>query len=246
MAWTRVQGFEVHDWTGTNVASINVTLGASVAVGDTILLHTNNGASGSDPVVNGAVTDQLGNTYTLQAACASGAAGFQWEDGFSCIVAFAGTPTITFTVSGGPQPFIAMQGDHFTGSDAASVVEGSAGLYSVTPGTGADLLTSGNTAATTTDGCLVWAAAFDQVGAGVVVDGTGFTAGNVLNATTGQITEYKTQTVHGVTAGTFTDATRGNLDNYSVMVIAVRPAAAGGAPPSRVPARVRAFTLDEY
>jgi hypothetical protein len=239
MAWAKVQSFAVStQFNSTGAASTAVTLGSAVAVGSTINVITTYG--GADLGATPTLTDQLGNTYTRQTAChARDVSNSQQIDGWCCIVTSAGTPTITFDPNGANvTAFIGFMGDHFTGSDAASVVEGSAGQFQNNPGTGSnpDVITSGNTAATTTDGDLVWGGSQNtSTGTTTEAIGTGFAAGHALDTTSDLITDFKTQATHGVTAATFIDATNGGSANFVTCCIAVKPVATGAglspAPP---------------
>lgn len=99
--------------------------------------------------------------------------------------------------------------EEFTGVGNGDPLDKTAAQRQVTPGTGTDAGTSGNTAATTVDGELVHG---HFLNGGTQTQGTGFTAGT-LNFN-GLGTEYKTQSTAGVTAATWTLGT--NQTVYTV------------------------------
>lgn len=225
MAWTPVQHFvQTAQLTFTPVASTQVTLGSAVAVGDTILLMTTVGTAAGvdDAAYVASVTDQLGNTYTRRQRIwdsTDNQATAYW----SCLVTVAGTPTITYDPDTTDRPWIAILGDHFTGSDAASTIRDSQVANPAPPGTGADAIATASVAAQ--NGDLQWVGCMDLSLNTAATIGTGFTS--LGASSSGLRTEYKVAGGAGI--GSFTDATNGAVDHYEVGSIAVTPAA-GGAP----------------
>lgn len=223
MAWNKVQSFaQVAQFGPTAVNNTQVTLGSPVAVGDTLCVFTT--VVADDAAYVASVTDSLGNTYTRRKRLYSATddqSGGWWE----CRVTVAGTPTITYDPDTALQPWIALIGDHFTGSDAASAFRDAQAQANVTPGTGADALASPSIAAQSGD--LLWGANMNTRNSahGTQTAGTGFSLGGQATAF---ITDYRTAS--GAAAATFTDATNGGTDVYLTGGLAVTPATGGGAP----------------
>lgn len=225
MTWTRVQGFsQTAQFNASGpYANTQVTLGSAVAIGDTLCVGTmtaSDQTAGSETLV-----DQLGNTYDKQDATYE-AANDTTVTTWRCKVTVAGTPTITYDPGASSQNWLLIAGDHFTGSDAASTVRDHKAATQVTPGTGADAVTTASLAAQ--NGDLEWAFASDNniSAGGALAVGTGYTAGVNFNSVVR--TEYKTATGAGIAS--FTDATNGGTHNYSTGGIAVTPAAAVADP----------------
>lgn len=230
MAWTRVQTFAATaQYSAATANNTAIALSSAVAVGDVILAFT---TAGNDVSAAGStMTDSLGgNTYNRITAAQGGqfyiSADDQSFDAWYCIVATAGTPTITYDPDTTLRPWLAMKGSHFTGSSSSSTRRASAGHKdAAAPGTGADAISSGSVAASSGD--LLWAGS-GSAAATAAVSGTGFTTGT-RNATTGLIDEWKTAS--GAGAGTFTDSTNGGTSLYATIAIAITPAAAAASNP---------------
>lgn len=230
MTWTKVQSFaQAAQDTATAVNNTAVTLGSAVAVGDLILVET---TLGNSPLTTGpTLTDQLGNTYNRVLAAAGGqlydSGNNQGTDAWWCIVTTAGTPTITYDPDATTQPWLAIKGEHFTGSDAASTLRDSKGALQTNPGTGANAIATASVAAQSGD--LLWGASGNP-GPGFTTEagGTGFTA-SAIDTTSSLITEWKTAS--GASTVTFTDATNGAGTSFMTFGLAITPAAAGGAAP---------------
>jgi hypothetical protein len=230
MAWTHIQSFVATAQYGASTnPTTGVTLGSSVAAGDTILLQT--GTGGQSTTFSSTVTDQLGNTYmrltTGQGGQLYDSTNNESQDFWYCIVTASGTPALTYTPKpGSSENFLLIQGDHFTGSDANSVRRSSNGSFQSNPGTGTNAITSGSVSAQ--NGDLLWAASGDPASGPTTteVKGTGFSTGAAFNNTIGCLTEYLTAS--GSASGTFTDATNGGGQNYFTGAIAITPAGGGG------------------
>lgn len=218
MAWARVQGFRVSSqFTTGTFTNTQVTLGSAVAVGDTLCVYT---TRSGDPTSSGeTLIDNLGNTYTRTAFVYDSSddqGGSVWRS----IITVAGTPTLTFD-PGVDQGWLGIFGDHFTGSDAASVQRDGKFQMEINPGTGTDVIDSTSVAAQSGD--LMWGGSMGWSGSFTTeVIGTGFTAGLTIDVTMGSLTEWKTAT--GAGAATFTDATHGSAQTYGTGGIAITPA----------------------
>lgn len=228
MAWTRVQIFSQNaqfSFAGP-FANTAVTLGSAVAVGDTLLLATT--TAGDTTTFAPTVTDQLGNTYTKITAAQGGqlvdTPNAQSVDYWWCIVAHAGTPTITYKPDAASKNWLGIKGSHFTGSDASSTRRDSKGALQTNPGAGANAITTASVAALSGD--LLWGGSGDP-GSGFATEaaGTGFT-GSAIDATTGLIDEWKT--AGGAGALTLTDATNGAAATYMTCAVAITPAGGTG------------------
>lgn len=220
--WSKVQSFVQTAQLDSNThANTQVTLGSAVAVGDVLCLLTTVGAQGvSTPTAafHDRVTDSLGNNYVRKRQADSVADG-QGASIWVCHVTVAGTPTITYTPDDVSQQWIGIWGDHFTGSDKDSNVRSSFLNVQLTPGTGANAITS--TAVGTQPGDLMWGAALCIELHTTIAIGSGFTAG--VAVTTGGLTEYRTDPASSQ-AATFTDATNGGADHYFAGVLVITPA----------------------
>lgn len=224
MAWTPVQHFvQTAQLTFTPAATTQVTLASAVAVGDMLLLLTTVGTAAGvdDSAYIATITDQLGNTYTRQQRIWDSVDN-QAIGCWSCRVTVAGTPVITYDPDTTDRPWIALMGDHFTGSDAASTVRDSKVANPAPPGVAVDAIATASVAAQ--NGDLQWVGCVDLSLLTAATIGTGFTS---LGASvSGLRTEYKVAAGAGI--GSFTDATNGATDHYGVGSIAVTPATPAG------------------
>lgn len=223
MAWAHVQSFTI--FAAGPVTSLSKALTSPVAIGDTVFVQTCYAdATGTFTDV---VDDNLGNVYTLvirktNATSQQGAA--IWKS----IVTVAGTPTVRQRYNPTPGTssgsFVGIAGDHFTGSDAASVIDGSNGQAQNAPGVGVNALSS-LSFVTAKAGDLIFGAFQDCSTNGTITQGTGFTLGATLNAGVGNLllqNEYLVQIAAGAITATAT-ATNG-ADNYTSLGAAISPA----------------------
>lgn len=223
--WNRVQGIQGAYAAGP-VTSVSGTAGAAVAVGDTInVITAYDDATGT---FTDTLSDQLGNVYTLVRRTTNATAQ-QGSGYYTCKVTVAGTPTIKQQFNPTPGTStgqaVGFAADHFTGSDATSVLDGSNSQAQSSPGTGPDALTSGSVA-TAADGDLIWGGFQDGTTDGAIAAGTGFNAGTVMDGGAGALllrTVWKVQPTRGSTAITGT-ATNGT-DLYVSGGFALTPAA---------------------
>lgn len=213
MPWARVQGFGQNAQYSASgpFASTAIALGSAVRVGDTVPLATT--AQGDTAGVPGTVADGLGNTWTLRKHTYD-TTNNQSFDEWLCIIATAGTPTITYTPNT-LRNWIAITGDHFTGA-AFSALRDAQGQFETAPGRAADACDSTTIAAQSGD--LLWGVCGAGASSITTVIGTGFTAGRTMDATVGWLTEWKVAI--GAQAVTFTDATNGTVD-HNTMGLAV-------------------------
>lgn len=113
------------------------------------------------------------------------------------------------------------------GADLTSPLGVHAIQTQVTPGTGTDLVTSGNVT-TTENGDYIFAATLSNNGGETFSAGTGFNVADTI--TSWMASEYRVQSSAGPIAGTFT-AAFGDLHTFSTAVVALKPAGGGGATP---------------
>jgi hypothetical protein len=224
---------------GTNqnvAAGTSLTASVTATLAGTIEVAVTTGQSGGVPA--SLVVDDNGvgsNTFTRKSTVAD--SNSQLLETWHCMVAVGGT--VTVRVRCNPTPGTtqfqncSVVAIPFTGSDAASVADGTGSAQAQSaPGTGADAVSSGSWS-TATDGDLIFAACVDTTtGNDPGAHGAGFTDGGV---STGVVlrTEWKTQTTHGSVAGTFTATT--GTDLFITGGHAVTPAA--GVAPSEDPNR---------
>lgn len=227
MAWARSQGCQNRQV--ANHSSFTQAFGASVAVGDTINValqfDTVQGATAA------VITDSLGNTYTSQVNDNKAANNSRLQ-AFHCTVTASGTPTLTIKYNPTPDTTTAdgaeLSADHFTGSDASSVVEGTPVANQQTaPGTGTDAVTSGNTTPST-NGCLLWSAMYGYGSIGGQTAGTNYTLG-ISAPEDSLFTEYRTQATAAAAAGVWT--VNPGTGATQTLVFAVKPASTGAAVP---------------
>lgn len=223
MTWFRAQTFSQNaQYTASAAATTAATLGAPVAVGDTLALGTvvTGATTGYAPTL----TDSLGNTYTKITSAQGGqlfdSANSQSMDAWYCIVTNAGTPTITYKPDTTSKAWLGLKGSHFTGSDAASIRRDSKGATQTNPGTGANLITTASIAAQAGD--LLWGVSFNAATFLTEVSGTGFTT-STRDATTAMLDEWLSAS--GAAAATFTDGTNGGASVYMTIGIAITTAA---------------------
>lgn len=224
MAWSYIQSvLQNAQFDGTGGVTTAAALGTTVAAGDIVIGLT---TVGQDPApLSPTVTDSLGNTYVRKGNLYL-SANSQGYDYWLSIITAPGTPTITYTPNAAiGASWIAFKFDKFTGSDAASVARvAGPGAVQASPGTTANIISSGSIAAQSGD--LLWTAGAMQNPDVTMAIGTGFSATSAIDATTGFLTEFKTAT--GAGAGTFTDATGGGSHNYATFAMAITPAGGGG------------------
>jgi hypothetical protein len=111
--------------------------------------------------------------------------------------------------------------EEWSGAETSDPLDQTAGQRQVAVGTGTDAITSGNTAATTTNGQLVHGAVQNFPGTGISA-GTGFTDASTALDSSGTRSEYLIQTSAGVTAATFTHSGAGNT--YTIVTTYKAPA----------------------
>jgi Concanavalin A-like lectin/glucanases superfamily/Domain of unknown function (DUF2341) len=176
----------------------------------------------------GSVTDNLGNTYTMNSGVYDSIDG-QRDEIWSAPITVAGTPTVTLKYQPTPgtttDDCSSINADPFSGSDTSSTMDGATGQTQTTPTTGTDALTSG-TYSTTKDGDLIYTATVDTAsGLNPGSTGTGFaaltTSSNIILKTA-----YLIQSSHSAaTAGTWTAAAN---DTHITQSQAFTPAGTGG------------------
>src|SRR3990167_5060668 len=198
--------------------TIAVTLGAAVAVGDYIVGMAGWGQIG---VAISTVTDDLGNTYTIQANKTDDTTNGQTGQTFFARVTAAGTPVITVTFASTTMWRRVIVAAYSGLANPAA--DGTIGNWQSSPGTGTDAVTS--TAVTTTaDGDLI--VGFHQntgSSSGNISAGTNFTRRNALEAIIA-LEDY-VQPSAGSIAATFTIS----VNHASITHMAAFKAAAAGA-----------------
>lgn len=238
MTWARVQTFSQNaQYSAGGAASTAAALGSAVAIGDTILVYTTVGISGATYTgTSPTVTDQLANVYTRLTTGQGGqlqdntnTASF---DAWVCIVTVAGTPTITYKANGATsEPFIALKGSHFTGSDASSTMRTSAGRILTNPGTTANAISASASALASQSGDLVWCGC-DSANVFSPTAGTSFSA-SAQDATSLIDDEWLSAT--GTQLASWADSTNGGASVYAPIGIVITPAAGGASSPIYVP-----------
>jgi hypothetical protein len=111
--------------------------------------------------------------------------------------------------------------EEWSGAETSDPLDKTAGQRQASAGTGTDAVTSGNTAATTTNGQLVHGAVQNFLGTGISA-GTGFTDASTALDSSGTRTEYLIQGSAGVTAATFTHTVAGQT--YTIVTTYKAPA----------------------
>ena len=235
MTWAVKAGSPNSSVTTGTLTQAQVTLGAAVAVGETI--HLSAAYDLATSVTGIQVTDNLGNTYVSPAnGTIRDLTNNEGVSQFIAIATVAGTPTITIqflptpgtTTSGGAS----LIGRIFTGSDAASALDGNGASAVVNaPGTTNNAISSGSQT-TTVNGDLIIAATCDSA-----TGNDNCTAGTVPAYTNGIATAFVTvhdewleQGTAGAIAGTFTTTNGSGV--FPTVVIAVKPAAGAPSPTS--------------
>jgi hypothetical protein len=206
----------------TSVSSATATFGSAVGSGNTILVAI--GGYLTAGVVTGAsVADDKSNSYTqLQARTDGGAEVTIYV--FAAINVTNGPTALTFT-AGGATTLLNCQA---LGQEYSSVgpVNGSLANSQFTPGTTANVITTGNLT-TTVNGCTIWGVSINgstspnnttAVGAGFTQRTKDPTDGDI-----GFISEDRVQSTAGAIAATFTDATSGGTNRYATCVVALAP-----------------------
>lgn len=231
MSWNRVRSFaQTAQFGSSSQQSTAVAVGGSVAVGD-LLMVAACCARDLSGVGTTTMVDTLGNTYhqitTAQGGTLYDATNSEGVDAWWCVVAFAGTPTITYTpLPGSNTGWMALKGSHFTGGTATAGRRDSKGAAQTNPGTGTNAITTASVGAA--NGDLLWVGGGNpgsQTGTTLAI-GSAFSAGGGLDTTSNLIDEYLTAT--GAAAGTMTDATNGSANIYMTIAIAINPAADTG------------------
>ena len=203
-----------------------VTFGSAVTAGN-LIVGVMSFPTSAGPVTS--VTDTLGNTYSLLTEV-SDAGNDQSLQGFYSANIAGGTPTITVNGpgAGGARSVIVHE---VSGLATSTPLDVQAGAVRITPGAGADALTSG-AVTTTTNGQYIFAAA---VVTSAFADGTAeYTAGTgytervelQVGGQLGITTEDQVQTSAGSINGTFT-ADSGAAQTYVAIIATFK--AAGGA-----------------
>ena len=238
MAWARTRGFSNYtEMDGGTYASVAIALGGAVAVGDKILVGVC--VAHDTDLLAPTMADQLGNLYhKAKHVWDSNVSDLDGLDAYWCVVEHAGTPTITFTPNPGgtDYAYLAIWGDHLTGGDSGSTIDGAAaGQMQDTSGLAEppDNVSTGNNAPTV-DGDLQWATAIDFSSDGIINKGSAFTEG--LHADGGGSsaeTEWRTLADHAAAPGLF--GSSGGSQRIACIAISLTAAALGPAP---IPGRV--------
>ena len=246
---------------GVPASEMDVTLGFTVAIGNTVCAGASFDATNP---TSGNVTDSLGNVYT-KVVSTKDTTNSQFMELWVSVVTVAGTPTVKLTFN--PTPGTTTSSscwfvvDVFTGSDSRSFVDGiGSGNDQLNPGSGTDACVSG-TWATTHDGDLIYGWVVSDP---TPLAGTGFTiaTGSTIDGFTAQSAWNAQGTHSSSTQITFT-ASGGGTGPLVTQGMAITPATATGSPiqavvyvrqkiqarrPARrhivlsVPLRLRAFT----
>lgn len=207
MAWAHIQtnatGVEATSTTIAHAYTSNVTAG-SLLVG-AVTYHNPTG------VINiSSVADSLGQTWTLAGSRVdtdiSGFGGTWTIATYYYPNTLGGANTVTATLS------VTTTGrslgcSEYSGIATTGPLDKTTGQQQIDPGTAADAVTSGTTAATTQNNELVWAASLLPGSiASVCASGTGFTSRyGAVNTNFSALTiEDKNLVSAGATAGTFT------------------------------------------
>jgi len=206
-----------------SLATISVTLGAAVSVGDYIVGMAGASSDGN-PIT--AVVDTSLNTYTIQSNATVDTTNAQFGQTFFARVTTSGTPTVTvtFTITPNSRRVIVAA---YSGL-ANPAVDGTAGNWQSAPGTGANAVTS--TAITPSqDGDLIMGYTQDSGGGGNISAGTNFTGRNALEAIL-RLEDLVQGTAASI-AATFTQAAP---DGAKIThIVAFKAAAAAGGTPQR-------------
>src|SRR5437899_7329686 len=241
MAFTHVQGIAAHGTiSGANTATL--TFAAAVGSGNWV-------GGGGIAVPNGitisSVTDDKGNTYTVKDSLDDAGDSIKWFD-FSLgnITNAPITITVTFG-SGSGNPFVLIADEYSGASAVTDPTDGHAIVQRNGPGAGTDAITS-SSITTTAAGDLIYSICFDTGSTPAPTAGTGFNS--QASDTGGQNavrSEDKTQSTAGSVNATFTSANGG--DNFGVIIIAVKPAAAASlASVLARPAFLRTYKLAPF
>jgi len=142
------------------------------------------------------------------------------SDGYHLAVFYkcGATANASYTITGhnsGSFTFSRIIVEQFTGGDTGTCFDKTTGQRQTAPGTSTDAVTSGSTAATTTNGQLIHGATVNVGSATTITQGTGYTSGT-LNYH-GVSTEYKTQSSAGAVAATFTTDSNPATAQYTIV-----------------------------
>lgn len=179
---------------------------------------------GDDPATNSiTVSDPVNGTYTKKLGV------FDVTDGQGCQQFYvnnaqAGT-NIVVTASYSSATFVGLYAESWQGVDTVVGFDKEAGQVVPTPGTGADLITSGTALTTKADLILGAGQDISSASSTTMAAGTGFTTntnGNQMVAMQARFESFQ-QSAAGSKAATFTDGTHGGTDRYIVLMMAVLP-----------------------
>jgi Concanavalin A-like lectin/glucanases superfamily/Domain of unknown function (DUF2341) len=220
---------------GTNhndCLTLNTGIGATsgaVSVGNVIIADAS--FDNSTGASSGSMSDNLGNTYTLEQTATDGT-HTQRSETWVAFVTHAGTPTVTLQFN--PTPGTSQSGcdslivDPFSGSDTSSTVDGGAAQEQNTPGVSTNAVTSGSFT-TTRNGDLIYSStAITHTGGdtGDMSAGTSFSGLTSESLTPALYSEYLVQNNPGSISGTWTSPS----SNYDLITtgLAITPAGVGG------------------
>ena len=203
MAITRVQGKTNQDWTGANPLTLVITFDAAVSFGSLVCGHATCGDNvGSDL----RVTDNQLNTYTTFVTGGYDATNNQCEVGFYCANVTNAPTTLTLSkISAGQLIYTSITADEFSGVATTSPLTGTPVIaVQNSPGTGANVLTSGNTTPGE-NGALIYGFTQNDGGSTLATAGTSSNAftSATLNATSASRSEYFIQTTAAAISATF-------------------------------------------
>ena len=234
MAWAHGRSCAVANTSGTTVS---ITLSGTVSVGDTVFIAIsyNYIGVGDTTVLSSSGTladnkDSLGNLYTRVTDVLDSGDG-QSIDGYSAVITAGGTPTFRFQSAHLPGTTslagVWITGDHFTGSNAASTINGSAGQEQAPGGTTANAINS-SAYTTTQNGSLLFGVTTNVSEAATTITSAGTSSVTFTNYT--GTADHQQQNEAGpqttAAAGTisaFTNATDGG-NNFLTLGWAVSPA----------------------
>ena len=197
----------------TTVASIAVTLPATVGVGNTLVVFAKCSGFSS-------LTDDKSNTYTSVQTVSP-------RRTFYCKNVTNAPQTITCNVSPN-EGLLVLVVHEVSGVDLVNPLDTNAGRSQASPGTGTDALTT-LTATTSFNGDYIFGCTTDSTATHplpVYVEGTGFTKVEDLGSSTviDTMSEYLIQTSAGAVAATWTVQGAFGTDTFGPMMVALKAA----------------------